>query len=194
LGAAGISQTITDGVTDKSPSENAVFDALAGKAPLVSPSFTGGTGDCTIAIASGTYATGGTTPAKLLFQNTQPAGWTGTHDVAMISTVGDVGDHRIGRMGFFVKQSYEATALTEVMRINQSGNVGIGTTSPQATLHSTGSTIVGVAGIGTFSSQGNQQLQFYLESGSLHLMVKDASGGERLIKLTLPASGGYREI
>ena len=32
LGAAGISQTITDGVTDKSPSENAVFDALAGKA------------------------------------------------------------------------------------------------------------------------------------------------------------------
>jgi hypothetical protein len=32
LGAAGISQTITDGVTDKSPSENAVFDALALKA------------------------------------------------------------------------------------------------------------------------------------------------------------------
>ena len=36
-----VSQTITDGVTDYAPSENAVFDALALKAPLESPGFTG---------------------------------------------------------------------------------------------------------------------------------------------------------
>lgn len=36
-----ISQTITENVTDKAPSEGAVFDALALKAPLASPTFTG---------------------------------------------------------------------------------------------------------------------------------------------------------
>ncbi len=41
LGAANIVQTITNGVTDKAPSEDAVFDALALKAPLESPTFTG---------------------------------------------------------------------------------------------------------------------------------------------------------
>lgn len=41
---ANISQTITDGVTDSAPSENAVADALDGKAPLASPHFTGNVG------------------------------------------------------------------------------------------------------------------------------------------------------
>lgn len=36
-----ISQVITNGVTDKAPSEDAVFDALALKAPLASPALTG---------------------------------------------------------------------------------------------------------------------------------------------------------
>jgi hypothetical protein len=36
-----ITQTITEGVEDKAPSEGAVFDALALKAPLASPTFTG---------------------------------------------------------------------------------------------------------------------------------------------------------
>lgn len=39
--AASISQVITNGVTTKSPSEDAVFDALALKAPLASPALTG---------------------------------------------------------------------------------------------------------------------------------------------------------
>ncbi len=43
LGAANITQTITNGVTDKAPSEDAVYDALALKAPLASPTFTGTT-------------------------------------------------------------------------------------------------------------------------------------------------------
>lgn len=38
---ANISQTITDGVTTSAPSENAVYDALTGKAPLANPTFTG---------------------------------------------------------------------------------------------------------------------------------------------------------
>jgi hypothetical protein len=38
--AANITETITNGVTDKAPSENAVYDALALKANLVSPGFT----------------------------------------------------------------------------------------------------------------------------------------------------------
>ena len=36
-----ITQTVSNGVTDKSPSEDAVFDALALKAPIASPTFTG---------------------------------------------------------------------------------------------------------------------------------------------------------
>src|SRR3990167_2674499 len=39
--AAVIEDTITNGTTDKAPTSNAVFDALALKAPLASPTFTG---------------------------------------------------------------------------------------------------------------------------------------------------------
>lgn len=39
--AAAVADVITDGVIDVAPSQNAVFDALALKAPLASPSFTG---------------------------------------------------------------------------------------------------------------------------------------------------------
>jgi hypothetical protein len=41
LTEANIADSITDGVTTIAPSENAVFDALAMKAPLESPTFTG---------------------------------------------------------------------------------------------------------------------------------------------------------
>jgi hypothetical protein len=40
LTSANIVDAITDAVTDKAPSQNAVFDALLLKAPLISPSFT----------------------------------------------------------------------------------------------------------------------------------------------------------
>jgi hypothetical protein len=39
--AACVAQTITDGTTTSAPSQNAVFDALALKAPTASPTFTG---------------------------------------------------------------------------------------------------------------------------------------------------------
>lgn len=39
--SAAVSDTLTDGVTDVAPSQNAVFDALSLKAPLASPAFTG---------------------------------------------------------------------------------------------------------------------------------------------------------
>lgn len=39
--AAAVANTITDGVTDVAPSQNAVFDALALKSPTDSPTFTG---------------------------------------------------------------------------------------------------------------------------------------------------------
>jgi hypothetical protein len=41
IGAGLITQVITNGVTTTAPSEDAVFDALALKAPLASPTFTG---------------------------------------------------------------------------------------------------------------------------------------------------------
>jgi hypothetical protein len=41
LTSANIEDSITNGVTDKAPSENAVFDALATLAPINSPTFTG---------------------------------------------------------------------------------------------------------------------------------------------------------
>lgn len=39
--AAAVANSITDGITDVAPSQNAVFDALALKAPIASPTFTG---------------------------------------------------------------------------------------------------------------------------------------------------------
>lgn len=52
-----ISQTITDGITNKAPSEDAVFDALGLKAPIASPTFTG-TVTSPIILVSGTAGNG----------------------------------------------------------------------------------------------------------------------------------------
>lgn len=66
--AACVAQTITDGTTTSAPSQNAVFDALALKAPTASPTFTGvvsSAGDVRIAAVS-TYGIGfwGSSPAN----------------------------------------------------------------------------------------------------------------------------------
>jgi len=63
LGAAGISQTITDGVTDKSPSENAVFDALALKAAKGANSDITSLSGLTTALSVTQGGTGATTAA-----------------------------------------------------------------------------------------------------------------------------------
>lgn len=57
------------------------------------------------------------------------------------------------------------------------GNVGIGTTTPQATLHSTGSTILGAGGV-AWSQLGNQQVSIGIDqlNSKLQIVCKYTDG------------------
>jgi len=67
-----VAQTITNGVTTSAPSQDAVFDALALKAPLASPTFTGTvtlpTGSTTVAPIKMVAGTNLTTPVAGVFE------------------------------------------------------------------------------------------------------------------------------
>ena len=73
--AAAVSDSITDGITDVAPSQNAVFDALALKANLASPTFTG------TVVADIIAATGSVTGSNLSGTNTGDQTITLTGDV-----------------------------------------------------------------------------------------------------------------
>ncbi|MDF2499299.1 MAG: hypothetical protein K0Q77_13 [Anaerosporomusa subterranea] len=79
------------------------------------------------------------------------------------------------------------TNAAERMRINASGNVGIGVTDPKATLHSTGSTILGCAPGPVWADIGTSQLAMYAQDGSMFLSWKDAGGLQRTVGLTCPS-------
>ena len=83
---------------------------------MTSPGFKLQTYDAT---NSAIAATDSTTPVTTKIQSTDSAGWVGTHT-----------NHPLY---FFINNS-----ATPMMAINTAGNVGIGTTSPQAKLHISG--------------------------------------------------------
>ena len=85
-------------------------------------------GQSDIAISSGLY-TNGAVAGQLLFRNYQAAGWTGTRDMASISYAGTAADHRYANIIFSLKKGAADASMTEVMRIDQSGNFGFGTTT-----------------------------------------------------------------
>lgn len=68
--------------------------------------------------------------------------------------------------------------LVQHLSVASSGNVGINVTAPQATLHSSGSTIIGGAKIADASLIGNSQVNFYIDepSNKVILTVKYANG------------------
>lgn len=82
-----------------------------------------------------------------------------------------------GSMGF-------VTAGAEAMRINSSGNVGIGTTSPQAALDVTGQVLTGVGSVTnpSYSFEGNTNYGMYLSGTTIAF----ATGG--VIRFNLGAA------
>lgn len=82
--AALIAQTITNGVTTSAPSENAVYDALALKADLASPTFTG-----TPAAPTAAGSVGSTQLATTAFLKAKAEYW-GTYNLKDYGAVGDV--------------------------------------------------------------------------------------------------------
>lgn len=76
------------------------------------------------------------------------------------------------------------------------GNIGVGVLNPQATLHSKGSTIVGIDPGGIGGSQiGNLQMCIAMDTnGTLYLTARDASGNTRTFQFTAPAPNGSRTI
>jgi hypothetical protein len=90
-----------------------------------------------------TYDTG---TAQLVTRNDGPyisighSNWAGTSYAAIGGTVTDGAAYTLGAMRFFTRAASADANLTERMRIDSSGNVGIGVTSPAARLHVKGTT------------------------------------------------------
>jgi hypothetical protein len=114
-----ISQVITDGVTDKAPSENAVFDALANKVP-----YTGATNDVDLGVhdltaTQGTFATSGN-PDTLTVNHSSGSG------KALIITKGGNGE------GVYVnKTSGSGNAVTVIGDLEATNLKRTGGTSSQ---------------------------------------------------------------
>jgi len=85
--------------------------------------------------------TAGSTAIGGIYFSTQDASGGGTGDVAGITVIaGDgtsayTGAGRPADLVFYTQPLGASASLTEAMRIDQDGNVGIGTTSPQSKLH-----------------------------------------------------------
>ena len=99
------------------------------KAPIASPSFTGNVGIGTTSPSELLHVTGAST-AKVQISSTTSTGITGIH-------FGDPDDVNSGRVQYEHNTDHMGlyTNNTEKVRINSSGNVGIGTTSPSTNLH-----------------------------------------------------------
>ncbi|MBU2704154.1 hypothetical protein Ga0466249_005308 [Sporomusaceae bacterium BoRhaA] len=92
--------------------------------------------------------------------------------------------------GYF---SISKVGVADVINISDSTRaVGIGTTSPQATLHSTGTTVLGCA-VGGMATDVNQ-LALYANDSYLSFKWKDNNGNVREIAFTVPAANGTRII
>lgn len=75
------------------------------------------------------------------------------------------------------------------------GPFGVGVPSPQATLHSAGSTILGtVVSTTAADNMGNEQVCIFANSGILFFKVRDSAGAFHQLQFTLPTAGGTRTI
>jgi len=91
----------------------------------------------TLTISS--QAGSGDNVGTLAFYNSYATSWSGgTRTLAEIIGSTSGGSHRQGALHFKVKSGTDDAATTEVMTILNTGNVGIGTTSPSAKLSITG--------------------------------------------------------
>jgi hypothetical protein len=155
LTAANIVATITNGVTTNAPSEDAVFDALAGKEPLkgaddnyvtdaekVVIGNTSGTntGDQTITNTSDATshtvtlsASGGSVQLIEGTNITLTTGGTGAAGTVTIAASGGISGLNTG----YITKASSATAITDSIINESSGLIGISTAIPNRVLHVT---------------------------------------------------------
>ena len=133
-----------------------------------------------VVLNSGNVGIGTSSPASPLHVNT--SGHTdlfiqsGTSHSSTIS-LGDSGDQDIGQIGYSNASNFMnfATNASERMRIDSSGNVGIGETSPDKLLHLKSSGATGIVIESTTNAQ-NLDIDFYNNAGSAQGRIRYAEG------------------
>jgi hypothetical protein len=82
-----------------------------------------------LAIRSGRYLNAGQEGPQVRFYSDNQTSWTGTREVARIGVLATSADHRTGSIAFYTKGASGDVAPTERMRIDASGNLGLGVSS-----------------------------------------------------------------
>lgn len=122
-----------------------------------------GVGEVNLPVAA-LHVNGPSSPSILLTHGTGLS----TDPSAYLRVVGD----SYGEVG-----AYQNGVGGKPLAINPlGGNVGIGTTSPQATLHSMGSTLLGSSAVPTWNLYNNQNISFYSNESSLSVSWRSATG------------------
>ena len=157
-------------------------------------------GDTTLnlKVPAGNIAIGATEMGNILFSSSD-ASTGGTGSVAKISTIaGDgsgawTGNGRPTDLAFFTQPLGASATLVESMRIDQDGNVGIGTTDPDALLHVRAATNV----TGTIEVQGGKSVVTSIGeiNSELNFGSNDASAtggiGGSIKSVTESTNGAY---
>ena len=130
-------------------------------------------GDLVTFAASGNVGIGTSSPSRLL--TVSPS--TGSAQIALVSQdsslsevlFGDAADDNVGRVYYDHASNYMSlwTNASEAMRIDSSGQVGIGTSSPSATLE--------VNGYGKFTSSDNSP-RLHITGGRDYMLTTTAGG------------------
>ena len=122
------------------------------------------------------------------YSNDASAGGTG-----ITSKISQIAENPGNQYGLAFSSYNTTSELSEAMRINHLGYVGIGTTSPANALHvNSGSTRLDNfyqlrwGGTGTGNGHATQGLNFYTDTGSTRLKIED--GGNVGIGTTAPTS------
>ena len=224
-----ISDAINNGVTTIAPSQNAVFDALALKQNLLTNPITGSlttnylpkaTGSTTLGNSliydNGTNVGIGTTSPSSKLHITSDYTYSTSNPFLVVQRTGGAISSAIGlddvngRMYFGTTTNHKLslrTNNTDVITLTETGNVGIGTTSPITKLHvdKTSQTIGGTTPNGglviTNLSGSNYALEFGTDislspwiqsrnaaSASYYSLLLNPSGGNVGIGTTSPTS------
>ena len=137
---ASVADAINDGTTTIAPSQNAVFDALALKAPLASPTFTGTptlptgsigvtqtTGDSSTALATTAFVTAAnTTNATNISSNDTDIATNATNIAALPTSLNGLTDGLVESNSLYIGNNPSSTSD------NASYNVAVGTTALDA--------------------------------------------------------------
>lgn len=116
--------------------------------------------------------------------------------IAQIKALRGLGDYKAGQLGFFTSAASTGT-LAERMTINEAGNVGIGTTAPQASLHVAGSKIrmsradnvLGMTWWVDGAGAGHSYFDSSINDASYNVYFRTRTNGTALNNLVLGSTG-----